>query len=233
MSDITEMLADIDAQEFTQGFLDVYLRDGFASLPKRQIDLLVLELLLSHKATWKAGETSDYSIGRLLSMSPRRVRSMLDEIAFRDDAKDDEWCREQLTKELTKAEKLFDKGKVRIQINDGLVRAYATAEIQRALGIVDFSFNRAVITLSGERYAALIIELLEEGERELLLSQIPNLTASAEKGANANKSLVRLFVESFVEGAGDEAGRKTIQLGSALLSGGATAAIDLIKDTAG
>ena len=38
-------MSEIDVGAFGRDFLDAYLRSGFGSLPKREIDLLVLQLL--------------------------------------------------------------------------------------------------------------------------------------------------------------------------------------------
>lgn len=44
-----KILQGLDKEKFTEAFLKAYLQDGFTAMTKREIDLLVLRLLVDHR----------------------------------------------------------------------------------------------------------------------------------------------------------------------------------------
>ena len=106
----SDIVKDLDHEGFVREFLIEFLENGLGTLPKRELDLLVLSLLVEFRKSWKVNPPSDYQIGRTLGISPRKVRSMLDEISFRDETKDDAWCQSRLREILIGAEKLYATG---------------------------------------------------------------------------------------------------------------------------
>jgi hypothetical protein len=224
----TEFANNLKDSSFLEDFLEAYIRNGYGSLPKREIDLLILRLLLEQHSKWKSTLPTAFQLARNLRISTRRVQSLLDEIAFRDEAKTDEWCRAQLSDTLKSAEVLKSGNGVQFQIDDGLVRNYAIAVIREGYGVVDTSFNVSVIKLSGEKFAALTIQLLDETDRQKILDRAKPTSPNTNGGRSETKSPLRLFVDSFARSAGDKAGELTVRLGFAAMSGGASEAITFL-----
>lgn len=223
-----ELADDLNETGFAREFIAQYMNRGFGTLTKREVDLLVMQLLVKYRRAWSLDRPSDYEIARQLAISPRKVRSMLDELAYRDPSKDDEWCRKQLLEILRDAEKHVDEGYVRVQIDDGLVRAYATAKIRAAMGLVDSSFNTSIVSLSGERYAALVLELIEDDRSKKLLSYLP--TDVEDDQAEKSPSPIKLFIDEFAKAAGKESGSQLVKLGVTLITGGFKHAVDFVKE---
>ena len=217
--------------KFVESFLDSYIRNGYGSLPKREIDLLILNLLIENIPTWKSNRPSNYELSRQLRISPRRIQSTLDELSYRDAKKDDAWCKKQLKEILKKAEKIEDKEIVRFQIDDGLVRDYATMLIRRSYGIVDTSFNTSIIKLSAEKFSFLALTVADEKDSKKFLRGIPRLKEYQDH--QKSKKPFRLFVDSFAKAAGEQAGKKLINLGFTVLTGGIPDAIEIVKSIAG
>lgn len=229
-SDITSL---IHTEAFCREFFTVFVRNGYGSLPKREIDLLVLRLMIAH---WRDGADSfrqTYDLARRLKLSPRRLRSMLDELAYRDDAKNDEWCRQQLKTALKSAEKIKDETWVHLQIDDGLVRDFATAKVREQFGIVDTSFNSAIIKLSGEKFVALVLSVVDQDIQRSVLTSIETVSSNVEADQQKSKNPIRLFVDAFAESAGEEAGKKSVSLGFTLLSGGLSDISSIVKSVFG
>jgi hypothetical protein len=208
----------IDSDAFCREFLDAYLKDGFTSLPKKEIDLLVLQLLLRYAGIWSEEEPpSAFLLAQALRAKRSRIRSMLDELSFRN-AADEKVANDRLHLILEKCEKDIDNNKVRIQIEDAYLREYAKSIVQADLGIVDTSFDRSIVSLSGDKFLALAAEVMGDKEQaafEKELKKHKKALKSADK-----EGLLKTFLREFVRGSGQEAGKQAIRLGVAALTGG-------------
>lgn len=230
---VQQVTNDIDAAAFCAAFFDVFVRNGYGSLPKREIELLVLDLLLKHSKTWSVSHPPVYELARTLKVSPRRLQTMLDDLAYRDEAKSEDWCRNALKQILKTAEIIKDESWVQFQIDDGLVRDFATAAVRKDYGIVDSSFNAAIVKLSGEKFAALALSLLDQEARDKVLGVIGSAKLKARQNKRKSKGPIRLFMDAFAESAGKEAGQKSVKLGFALLTMGASEVTDVVQELMG
>lgn len=233
MATLNKIAKDLANTDFLQELLEGYVAQGFGQLPSRQTQLLFLELLIKHYPDWNKDKPM-WHMSRTLRVSPRRLRGLLDDLNYMDPNRGDDWCRDELLTYLKEEPEIVKSGSaVSLQIDDGLVRDYAISLVRQRYGIVNFGLNSAVIELSGGQFAALVVSLIEdEGEAQKLLDQVPK-DKRLEAGEEQNKSLRRQFIEAFVKGAGDEAGKKSVQLGFAYLSGGITAAVDVVQGVFG
>ena len=217
---------DVDLEKFAGEFLEEYLKEGFTSLPKKEIDLLVLTLLLKLKRSWKEKRPAAFELAKQLGVKRGRILSMLDDLSYRQ--ADEDKALEELARILKQSEIVgASANQVKFQIEDGSVRECAKQIIRDGYGVVDTSFDRTVITLSPDKFLFLASKFADEETRELLLDK---LEEQKDKFGNPEKeSLVQEFARSFVVGAGNEMGRKTVKLGFALLSGGLSEVSDLVS----
>jgi hypothetical protein len=79
-----KILEGLDKAAFTDAFLTAYLQDGFAAMSKREIDLLVLRLVVDHKECWSwESPPNAFEMAKALRAKRTRLRSMMDELSFR------------------------------------------------------------------------------------------------------------------------------------------------------
>jgi len=231
MPGIWDTLAeDLKDTDFLSSFLELYIRNGYGSLPKRETELALLDLMIKFRPEWREAPPRAFELARLLRISQSRARSLLDEIAYRDESKTDDWCREQLRAALLRAEKVKSDQWVQLQLDDGLIREFAVAEVRKGYGVVDSSFNSAIIKLSGEKFVALVLELLPVAEAERVIAALPDDVRQLQQNEQGSKGAIRLFVDAFAESAGQQAGKKAVNLGFTLLTGGADMAIEAINN---
>lgn len=209
-----------DLEAFGRRFLETYLQGGFGTLPKREIDLLVLRLLLDCRTGERAdGEPSQidaFEWARDLRTTRTRVRSMLDELSFRQPLSAAD-TKEKLKSILIRQTPRGDASEVRIQIEDAFLRAYARRIVQEDLGVVDTSFDRTIINLEGPKYLSLVAAVADEQAfNELQRTLIASKPRSVPIG---DKGLFRTFLQKMIEGAGAETGRLAVKLGAGLLLG--------------
>lgn len=217
---------NLDHDAFSQDFLEVYLNHGFTSLPKREIDLLVLRLLLTHVDYWSVESPPPaFELAQVLKAKRGRIRSMLDELSFRS-ASDQESVNQRLHEILDNGEKDFENNRVRIQIEDGYLREYARNIVRSDFGIVDSSFDRSIVNLSADKYLMLVTNVMGESERKTFTEKLKKHRKDL-KGCE-NESLLKTFLQEFVKSAGKEAGNKAIRLGAAVLTSGLSEIPELI-----
>lgn len=219
-------LDNLDHATFSREFLDAYLDDGFTSMPKREIDLLVLRLLLTHVKNWSADAPPPaFTLAQALKAKRARIRSMLDELSFRN-ADNQESVNRRLHEILENHEKDIENNKVRIQIEDGYLREYAKSIVHADFGIVDSSFDRSIISLSGDKFLTLVTGVMGSDQHKKFEEEL-NRYKKDLKGKKG-ESLLRTFLREFVKSAGNAAGKKAISLGAAALTGGLSEIPDLI-----
>jgi len=223
---------NFDSEGFAKDFLEAYLEVGFANMPKREIDLLVLRLLIEHSEAWTwDNPPTAFELARQLRAKRGRLRSMLDELSFRNSA-DENLTKSRLRAILTSAEKDFEGNKVKFQIEDGYLREYAKSLVQADLGIVDTSFDRSIVTLSGDKFLALVTEVMDEKAKKAFGKQLEKHKKSLGK-ANDREGLIKTFLREFVKSAGKEAGQKCIRLGAAAITSGLSEIPELIDSLIG
>ena len=158
-------------------------------MPARETALTFIELLLKHHPDWKNNPLEDYELARLLRTSPRKVRTIRDDLAYRDSSKDDDWCRKSLGAILKEAKRIKDGDYVAFQIDDGLLRDYAQNPARNSDGVFEQGFNSSTIIISGKSFIGLIVLLLDNAEREKLFATVPE-----EKKAKSEESISRKHI---------------------------------------
>ncbi len=219
---------DVDLDKFADEFLVEYMKEGFTSLPKKEIDLLVLSLLLNLKRSWGEPRPAAFELAKQLGVKRGRILSMLDDLSYRQ--ADEDKAEEKLIQALKHSEIVgTSENQVKFQIEDGFVRECAKQIIRDDYGVVDTSFDRTVITLSPDKFLFLVSHLLdnEQQTKTVLLNKLEE--AKDKFGSPERESLVKEFTRNFVAGAGNEVGRKAVRLGFALLTGGASEVSDAVS----
>lgn len=215
---------EFDHRTFLNDFLNRYLEHGFTSLSKKETDLLILQLLLRYHPEWSEDNPPNaFELAKALRVKRGKIRSMLDELSFRNSGNEDLILR-KLRELLKNAEIEFDNNKVRMQIEDAYIREYAKDIVHKDYGMTDTSFNRSIITLSGDKFLALVSEVVSDDKLEEFKNKLETNLPSTERS-----SLVRVFLENFVSSAGKEAGKKAIKLGTILLDGGLSELSEVIE----
>lgn len=229
------MISDrLDQDQFSKAFLKEYLNAGFGTMPKREIDLLVLRLIIEHTKGWSLRDPPNaFVLSQELRVKKSRIQSMLDELSYRQPL-DESSVHEQLRSIFLKHEKDIDGNKVRVQISDGYLRDYLKNLVLSAYGIVDTSFDRSIIVLTAEKFLVVADRIADEKTRKKLEDTISKLAKEKlQDGQGKNSSLIRTFAEKFIESAGTETGKKAVDLGFAVLSGGLSEIPSLIKAVIG
>ncbi len=220
MNDINDVAVKVKETEFLNELLKEFVVRGLGSLPGRETTITLVGLLLKHHPDWKNNSPEDYEIARLLRTSPRKIRNIRDEIGYRDNSRDDAWCKERLVEILKTADCVSDETLVSFQIDDGLVRDYTQKLVRENCGIIEYGLNRSIIRISGEKFAALVLAVMPEDKQQELISKIPEKIREENQDDRQSKTPIQLFVDSFAEKAGEQAGKKATNLALSVLTCG-------------
>ncbi|SMY07251.1 hypothetical protein [Flavimaricola marinus] len=208
------------AVAFARDFLDRYTAVGFGALSKREVDLLLIQLLQRHLLGFHA--KSDFDAALMLRTTKRKIRGLRDEVSFRD-ARDENYLNTSLRQELKRAEVLpSDLGMIKIQLDDAVLRGYAEKIVRSEYGIVDSSFNSAILQLSGEKYLLLCLTVLTPEERDQAQQALAEIRPPQPQEDGQQETLFTRFKDAFVAGAGQQAGKLCVSGAMALVTGGAS-----------
>tara|TARA_Y100001001_G_scaffold164846_1_gene199539 strand:- start:4903 stop:5661 length:759 start_codon:yes stop_codon:yes gene_type:complete len=209
-----------DAVSFAREFLEKYTAVGFGALSKREVDLLLIQLLHKHLQGFQ--DKSDFDAALILRTTKRKVRGLRDEVSFRE-ARSEDYLNVNLRNELKRAEVLpGEHGTVKIQLDDAVLRGYAEKIVRSEFGIVDSSFNSAILQLSGEKYLLLCLTVLTPDERAQAERALEGLYPDQPRAEGQNGSLFAQLRRAFVMGAGEQAGKLCVSGAMALVTGGAS-----------
>ncbi len=137
---------------------------AFGALPKREMDLLLLEALIA--VGYLDSSPDLYSLVRLLRTTKSRARALLyeRELRLRDSAQLDEMVRSALRRPL-----LQKQGEVFcIEVENPLVADHVRALLREVGHASDGSFSPSLIRISLDAAAALIERMIEKSERPAL-----------------------------------------------------------------
>jgi len=224
-----KMINLIDKQSFFNDFVNAYLKEGFTNLPKKEIDLLFLDLLIKHHQEWKSATPDTFRLATALRIKRGKLRSMLDELSYRH-VESDEQLKEKLKIILEKGETDILHEKVRIQIESSYLREYTKQIVLDDSGLVDTSFDKTIIVLTPDKYLFLVMEVLgaekqKEFEKELKKEFKDKIYKTTYEGP-----LWKQFIKEVIKGAGNAIGVQAIKIGSAYLTGGTSEISSLVKE---
>jgi len=196
-----------DSETFARNFLHEYNLHGMGGLSKRDVDVLVLYLLI---------EDGRYSLPRdifracrELKLSETKIRNLYQDVQLRYMQYDLDEAKRQFVElvgaggfERTRA------GYVTFIVRDPLLRQYFEEWVADADGFADSSFNKNLVTVSVGLLAS-VIEHLSVVDFNEVHGQFGSELAKLNDAPDM-KSLTRLFAESFTKEAGATAGRLTV-----------------------
>lgn len=215
----------INQTEFASSLLQALVDRGLGTLPGREVAILVVEQLLRHHPQWEGEAPPHYELARLLRISPRRLRGILDDISYRDTKRTETTLREELREILVNAEKDSSNNRVAFQVDDGLLRAFAQRLIQENYGMVDSSFSSSIIRISAKQFSVLCASVLSPAEADAALKAVRG--SESDHVENASGSIAKQIVDEFSQKAAGRLGEKLVDLGFCLAAGGAHGVVEL------
>ncbi len=227
------MINDIDVNDkagFYDKFIKAFKSPSFGALPKKEVELLVLRLLI--EAGVFREKIDSYSLSRELCIPVSKARTLYYEYQLRNS----EYNTNYIIGLLKTAQVVIVDKKAVIQIGvDSLfIKNQLEATIKELNDYPDYSFNKDILRFSTYTY----LEMLRRFSDEEQINQIEEGVLKAVKESlkdngykpKSKAELFNIFLEAAISAAGKETGKLTVDLTFGCFDGGTGLIYKNIKD---
>ncbi len=181
---------------FSDDFTRMYVEQSFGVMGKRDLEVLVLYLIIKHGDGFE--DVNFFDLSRLLKMSERKVRNLYQEVQLRYETFNELQAKKEFV-ELFQNQRFQVVGdKYKLQIRNPLLRQYVTEWVDNVNGIFDSSFNSMTVVLSRDILIAVIEQLVPMRLGELK-ERLSNKVDETVTNANSMRKLIDRFVEKYVD----------------------------------
>lgn len=211
----------LDAEAFSDFYLATSLKNGFDSMKKRDLDVLLFHCLCEFGSL---GGKSNNELSLFLQIPESKIASLKREARLRFGEISDEWIRDQTIALLGESKLEVDKGQIKFPVEDPLLKDCLNAKLKSIGRFGDSSFNSEIMSIELHGFGELIEELLGE-DAEAIRNRIADDIDGAE--VPLWKDMFQRACRAFADGAGRRAGEKLVDLGAFFATGGADTGVTL------
>lgn len=151
----TIQVKDKDAKIFVAEFLEEYLSSGFGAKSKRDIDILVMNLLVSYGGL--AGQ-SNQDLSILLQAPESKIKGLLYEARLKYPP-DADYIKREFLYTLTASQLDHESGKIIFAMEDNFLRHAIQGKLKSKGMFADSSFNTELVKISRSSLESVIREL--------------------------------------------------------------------------
>lgn len=138
------------AESFKEEFLNHYLRLGLGSMPKADIDALVMSLIDKYGVTLDIGPTmmkDNQTVSQLLKTPVAKVKKLRYDAALKYESDIESYTKGKLEFIFKKATLEASDKKIQLIIEDVLVKNWIQGQLKNSQQFYDNSFNREIIKM--------------------------------------------------------------------------------------
>lgn len=205
--------------DFKKDFLDSYLKFGLGSMPKSDIDALVMHLLDLYGVDG-SGALSIYSnqtVSERLKTPLSKVKKMRYDAALKFGGRIEDQAMGRLLAALSKASLEPDGEKICLIIEDSLAKNWLQGQLKIHQHIYDNSFNSEIVKVSSTGLFQVLGTVFDKKELEKFRTGYE--TAKKKKTAQDRVKAFKGVVLKFAEGAAKAAGTGVVTVLKAQLGG--------------
>lgn len=240
-------LKGIDVTKFGKDFLERFLAQGFGSLTKREVEVLVLNLLKS-QGTYT--QQSNFALSKALQIPESKVSSLLYESVLLFEADHDEYFQQGLLKALQKIKpkrrspaNTNDESYFTFVLEDKFVRTATHARLKDIGHFADGSFNTEIISISESALLSLLESFIDTASASDFKKELKAKAKEAKNKEDAveaekyqalakafidanNKISLKGLIKKVAEGAATKSGEEVV---SWLTGGGFLSVLDGVR----
>lgn len=182
------MLRGKDAEGFAESFLDRYLANGFGSMQKREIDVLLFHLLSSIE---QIKGKSNYEIANFLKIPEGRVKSLRLEATLKYQQANHKAVLAKIVTELIDEMKKpdFAGGYLSVALEDAVQKREFEHAVKKSGYQVEYGINRELLKIKPLSLLAIIVENIDNGEREFIKLVKDHITDKEKQAKVLDKAL--------------------------------------------
>lgn len=191
---------------FEKDFLDNYLKFGLGSMPKSDIDALVMHLLDIYGLDG-SGPLSHYgnqTVSERIKSPVNKVKKLRYDAALKFGGRIEDQAMGKLLASLSKATLEADGQKICLIIEDSLAKNWLQGQLKIYQQIFDHSFNSEIVKVSASGLFQVLQAVFDKKELDEFFAGYEQ----AKKKANAEdkRKLFKTVAMKFAEGAAKKAG---------------------------
>ncbi|MDP8566428.1 hypothetical protein [Methylophilus aquaticus] len=190
---------------FEQEFLSNYLKFGLGSMPKSDIDALVMHLLDTYGLEGSPlANYSNQTVSERLKTPVAKIKKLRYEAALKFGGRPEDQAMGRLLAALSKASLEADGEKVCLIIEDVLAKHWLQGQLKIHQQIFDYSFNTEIVKVSASGLFAVLGSVFDKDELELFQQSydVAKKKKTAQERVAAFKSAAKKFAESAASAAG-------------------------------
>lgn len=206
-----------DSDQFTRQFLEGYLSHGLGGASKRDIDLLLVHLLINSNTQLATVPLHKTSL--LLQIPESRLAGLIYEAKLRYPVDAEVELKSAILARLAAVKFKVDKDDdIKFVIEDKLIRQAFAAQLKQVGTFLDSSFNREVVKVAPEDLIEVLNRLLTAQDKK----EIENKVHAALKADSKAKNKISfdLILKEFVKGAASKSGELGVSTVATALTGG-------------
>jgi hypothetical protein len=168
-----------DTKNFVNEFLLEYLSDGIGAKTKREVDILIMNLLMNYAGL---ANKSNQELSILLQAPVAKIKSLRYEARLKYPPEPD-YVKKEFLYILTKSQFDFDKGKIIFAIEDEFLRHAIQGQLKAKGLFADSSFNTELVKIDKNALEAVIEELYGRETAEDFHNGFDEMERQLEGGA--------------------------------------------------
>jgi hypothetical protein len=198
--------------KFEQEFLENYLRFGLASMPKSDIDALVMHLIdrYGFNGSGPMGVYSNQTMSEHLKTPVTKIKKLRYDAALKFGGSIEEQAIGRLLAALSKATIEPDGEKICLIIEDSLAKNWLQGQLKIHQQIFDYSFNTEIIKVSASALFQVLANVFDKDELQGFIESYEDL--KKKTSADDRKQFFKLAAKKFAEGAAKKAGEGVVMV---------------------
>ena len=204
---------------FENEFLENYLRFGLGSMPKSDIDALVMHLIDKYGAHGGGpmGGYSNQTVSERLKTPVTKIKKLRYDAALKFGGRIEDQAIGRLLAALSKATMEPDGDKICLIIEDSLAKNWLQGQLKIHQQIFDHSFNTEIIKVSASGLFQVLSTVFDKSEIETFSDDYEK--AKKQKSIEEKKKFFQSAVRKFAEGVAKKAGEGVVTIFKAHIGG--------------
>ena len=182
-------------KEFVKEFLGEYLSDGIGAKTKREIDILVMNLLMNYAGL---ADKSNQELSILLQAPESKIKSLRYEARLKYPP-DADYVKREFLYILLRSQSDFARGKIIFAIEDEFLRHAIQGQLKSKGMFADSSFNTEIVRIDRNSLETVIGELYDEKTATAFHDGFIEMEDQAEgvdAGASFKEALFKFVVDT-------------------------------------
>ena len=184
---------DINKEEFFDRFVEEYFRKGLGTLNKKDIDILILKLILDQIGEVHDQELDVFQLSRKLKISITKLRALIKEVQIRYGQIDEEIVKRRLIYLFSRKRWIIEGRYIQLSIIDPMLRDYLSEMIFNLNSFADYSFNPEILKIEIEVFITILIKLSDKSLDEII-HLIPNELDEIITNRESEESIIQQII---------------------------------------